>query len=196
MNQDYYIVRNVLDINIINFVYDYFKKKKKVATYLFNNNYIAPECEWYGSYIDKQIPNTYASYSDIVMETLLEQTQDTIELKINTKLIPTYSYARLYKNGDELHKHKDRKHCEISATMNLGGDKWPIYLEPNIKIMLNPSDILIYKGCKLEHWRKKFTGNECAQVFFHYNSVNNPLAESNKFDGRVFLGLPKFSTYE
>ena len=32
------------------------------------------------------------------------------------------------KRGDVLHRHKDRFSCEISTTMNLGGDDWPIYL--------------------------------------------------------------------
>ena len=30
-----------------------------------------------------------------------------------------------------LKRHKDRFSCEISTTMNLGGDPWPIYLEPS-----------------------------------------------------------------
>ena len=30
-----------------------------------------------------------------------------------------------------LKRHKDRFSCEISTTMNLGGDDWPIYLEPS-----------------------------------------------------------------
>jgi hypothetical protein len=27
-------------------------------------------------------------------------------------------------------RHKDRFSCEISTTLNLGGDPWPIYLSP------------------------------------------------------------------
>jgi hypothetical protein len=48
----------------------------------------------------------------------------------NLKLNPNYSYARIYKNGDVLRRHKDRFSCEISTTINLGGDDWPIYLDP------------------------------------------------------------------
>ena len=45
------------------------------------------------------------------------------------KLYPAYTYARIYKKGDDvLKRHKDRFSCEISTTMNLGGDDWPIYL--------------------------------------------------------------------
>ena len=35
------------------------------------------------------------------------------------KLYPAYTYARIYKKGDELKRHKDRFSCEISTTMNL-----------------------------------------------------------------------------
>ena len=51
----------------------------------------------------------------------------------NLDLIPTYSYAIAYKRGDKLRRHKDRPSCEISTTLNLGGDKWPIFLEPSGK---------------------------------------------------------------
>ena len=81
--------------------------------------------------------------------------------------------------------------------MNLGGDEWPIYLEPSgeegkegVKVLLNPGDMLIYRGCDLEHWRDPFAGDNCGQVFLHYNDLNGEFAEQNKYDGRPFLGLP------
>ena len=49
--------------------------------------------------------------------------------------------------------------------------------------------MLVYKGCELEHWREKFNGNICAQVFLHYNEILSN-KETNKFDGREHLGLP------
>tara|TARA_B100000035_G_scaffold16896_1_gene13609 strand:- start:59 stop:319 length:261 start_codon:yes stop_codon:yes gene_type:complete len=83
--------------------------------------------------------------------------------------------------------------------MNLGGDPWPIYLEPSgkegmkgVKVDLNPGDMLIYRGCELEHWRKKFKGTECVQVFLHYNDSKTPGAKNNIFDGRIHLGLPSW----
>ena len=55
-----------------------------------------------------------------------------MEKHTGLKLSETYSYARIYKKGDVLHRHKDRYSCEIS-TLNLGGDDWPIYLDPTGK---------------------------------------------------------------
>ena len=59
------------------------------------------------------------------------------------------------------------------------------------KVLLNVGDMLVYSGCELEHWREPFKGNTCGQVFLHYNHVNGPFADTNKFDGRPLLGLPK-----
>ena len=55
----------------------------------------------------------------------------TIEKHINLKLNEIL-YARVYK-GDVLKRHIDRFSCEISTTLNLGGNPWPIYLEPSGK---------------------------------------------------------------
>jgi hypothetical protein len=142
------------------------------------------------------------------METLLLKLWPLMEKEIGFKLVPTYAYARLYKKGDELKRHKDRTSCEISTTLNLGGDAWSIYLEPDatkgiktgnkyipsdspgIKIDLEPGDMLVYSGCIFEHWREKFTGENCGQVFLHYNNVATQ-GDQNKFDERPHLGLPK-----
>ena len=133
------------------------------------------------------------------METLLEKVKPTMEKHTGLKLSPTYSYARIYKNGDVLARHKDRYSCEISTTLNLGGDKWPIYLDPTsktgqagIKVDLEPGDMLIYSGCELEHWREEFKGKDCGQVFLHYNKSSSKKAKENLYDKRPFLGLPNW----
>ena len=59
-----------------------------------------------------------------------------------------------------------------------------------IKFDLKPGDILLYSGCELEHWRNEFKGNDCAQVFLHYNEKKGK--NTNKFDGRPMLGLPDY----
>ena len=119
-----------------------------------------------------------------------------MEKKIKEKITPTYSYARVYEKGAILKRHKDRPSCEISTTLNLGGDPWPIYLEPSgeegkkgIKVNLKPGDMLIYKGCDLEHWREQFKGKDCVQVFLHYN-LSSKKGDKNLFDKRPHVGLP------
>ena len=98
-----------------------------------------------------------------------------------------------------LHRHKDRYSCEISTTLNLGGDDWPIYLDPTgkegqagIKVDLKPGDMLIYSGCDLEHWREEFQGKDCGQVFLHYNKAGSKMAKENALDKRPMIGLPSW----
>ena len=61
-----------------------------------------------------------------------------------------------------------------------------------IKVDLNQGDMLVYRGCELEHWRNKFKGKDCAQVFLHYNNEKTPGSSQNLFDKRPHLGLPSW----
>ena len=193
----YTVLKNVISKDVADMAYSYFLNKRKVARVLFDERYISPFTDYYGVWNDEQVPNTYSHYADMLMETLLEKVKPTMEKHTGLKLSPTYSYARIYKNGDVLARHKDRYSCEISTTLNLGGDSWPIYLDPTgkegqagIKVDLEPGDMLIYSGCELEHWREEFKGKDCGQVFLHYNKSSSKKAKENLYDGRPFAGLP------
>ena len=208
--QGYVVLKNAIDKKLALFLYDYLLLKRKVATHLFKKNYFSPYDNILGSLSDTQVPETYCSYSDIAMENLLINLKPLMEKIVKFKLVPTYSYTRAYKKGDILKRHKDRPSCEISTTLNLGGDPWPIFIDgtgsnnvideyknihkPNApkgtKITLKPGDMLIYKGCDLEHWREAFKGKDCVQTFLHYNRASK--SNNNKFDGTSFLGLPSY----
>jgi hypothetical protein len=127
--------------------------------------------------------------------------KETLEENTGMELYPTYSYYRVYRPGDELPIHRDRKSCEISATVcfNYSYDKsvtWPLYIE-GVPVQLNPGDMAIYKGCELDHWRENFSLNGDhwhVQGFFHYVDVNGPNADC-KFDSRSSIGeLPNMTT--
>ena len=187
-------MREAISKELTEFCYEYFQTKRKVSQLFVERRYI-PKTEvdiGWGFWADVQAPNTYCVYGDIVMETLLTKLQPLMETEIKTKLYPTYSYARLYKNGDTLERHKDRFSCKISTTLNLGGDPWPIFLEPSGEkgkkgksILLESGDMLIYDGVNHEHWREAFKGESCGQVFLHYRGDRK-----NEYDSRPFLGLP------
>jgi len=193
----YSVLKNAISKELADFIYKYFLKKRDVAKVLFDSKYISPFTEYWGIWNDSQVSNTYSHYSDTAMETLLQEVKPVMEKHTGLNLSETYSYARIYKNGDILSRHKDRYSCEISTTLNLGGEPWPIYLDPTgkegragVKVDLKPGDMLIYSGCDLEHWREPFTGKNCGQVFLHYNKKNSQLAKQNEFDGRPMIGLP------
>ncbi len=207
----YKVIKNAVSYELANFCLNYFLLKRDAVEFMYKHN-IHAESSLLGTWKDQQIPNTYSHYADFVMETLLVKMLPIMKEHTGLDLLPTYSYARAYKKGDILKRHKDRPSCEISTTLNLGGDKWAIYIDPtgsnnvideykNIhkpnapkgdKVVLEVGDMLVYNGCELEHWREEFMGNICGQVFLHYNQVNGKFADSNKFDGRPMLGLPSF----
>ena len=208
----YHIIKGALNYEIANFIFNYFLLKRDAVKYMYQNN-MTWDNGMFGTWKDQQVPNTYSHYSDHVMETLLVKMLPVMAKETGLQLIPTYSYARLYKNGDILRRHKDRPSCEISTTLNLGGDPWPIFIDgtgadtvidefkqihkPNApkgtKVLLEVGDMLVYSGCELEHWREPFEGNTCGQVFLHYNHVNGPFAEKNRFDKSPMLGLPSIT---
>lgn len=188
---NFVIVKKAVPLDLAQFIFHYIMLKREVAKHLKSKNMLDEDFGLFGTWKDQQVPNTYSHYADIVMETLLVDLMPTMEKHTGMKLYPNYSYTRIYKHGDILAKHIDRKSCEISTTLSLGGEKWPIFLKTKTKthkVNLNPGDMLIYKGCILEHWREPFQGMHCAQAFFHYNNARKKNAI--KFDNRKHVGLP------
>jgi len=206
----YTVIRQAISKDMATFIYRYFLMKKQVYDTCLKQRYLSPYEFLLGQYdtVNEQVPHTYSCYADIVMETLILECQPIMEKATGLKLQPAYSYARLYKKGDVLERHKDRFSCEISTTMHLGGDEWSIYIDPTntethdakdpykiignkgVRIGLKPGDMLVYRGRDLEHWRNKFKGKSCGQVFLHYNNAKTPGSSQNRFDKRPHLGLP------
>ena len=206
----YQIIRGALPKGMANFIFNYMMLQRDAVDWMVKNNKLNPFNPFIGTRQDRQVPGAYAKYGDWVMETLLMYMIPIMKAKTGLELIPTYTYTRLYEKGQILKRHKDRPSCEISTTLHLGGDEWPIFLDPSganyvideyknihkpnapkgVRVDLKIGDMLIYSGCDLEHWREPFEGNICSQVFLHYNHANGPYAKTNFLDGRPLLGLP------
>ena len=207
----YQVIRNAISKELADIGYNYLQISAEADHWMLTNQVTHEKNPLIGNFKDAQVPGSYAKYADRLMEILLVQTIPVMKAKTNLDLIPTYSYARLYRTGNILNRHKDRPSCEISTTLNLGGDPWPIFIDPTgennvideyqgvikpdapkgVQVNLKPGDMLIYSGCELEHWREPFQGKLCGQVFLHYNHANGPFAKSNLYDKRPMLGIPK-----
>jgi len=207
----YQVIKGALSKEIANFIFNYMMLQRDAVDFMMKNNKVNPANPFMGTRTDQQIPGTYSRYADWVMETLLMFMIPIMKAKTGMELVPTYSYTRLYEKGNILHRHKDRSSCEISTTLHLGGDEWPIFLDPSgadfvsderkniikpgapkgIQVDLKVGDMLIYSGCELEHWREPFQGTVCSQVFLHYNHAKGPFAQTNLFDKRPMLGVRK-----
>ena len=207
----YQVLRNAISKDLAAFCYKYLQISAEADYWMLNNGVTHEGNKLIGTFNDRQVPNSYAKYGDRVMETLLVDTIKVMQKKTGLRLVPTYSYCRLYRTGNILKRHKDRPSCEISTTLNLGGDPWPILIDPTgsdnvideyknihkpgapkgVEVNLKPGDMLIYSGCELEHWREPFRGKLCGQVFLHYNHADGRFAKTNLYDKRPMLGIVK-----
>ena len=215
----YQVIRVALSKELANFMFNYMMLQREAVDFMFKHNRINPANPFVGLRDDPQTPGCYSKYGDWAMETLLMYMIPIMKEKTGMDLVPTYSYTRLYEKGNILHRHKDRPSCEVSTTLHLGGDPWPIFIDPTgqdfvigkrmpgekdvyeripilkpgapkgIKVDLKVGDMLLYSGCELEHWREPFEGTVCSQVFLHYNHANGPFAKTNLYDKRPMLGV-------
>ena len=206
----YQIIRGALSKELANFIFNYMMLQRDAVDWMVKHNKVNPANPFIGERTDKQVLGAYSKYADWVMETLLMFMIPIMKAKTGMELLPTYSYTRLYEKGNKLRRHKDRPSCEVSTTLHLGGDPWPIFLDPTggnfvidefkeihkpgapkgVRVDLKIGDMLIYSGCDLEHWREPFQGNICSQVFLHYNHAKGPFAQTNFLDKRPILGIP------
>lgn len=163
-----------------------------------------------------QVENAHSMYSDTLMETMMHFLQPHIEKYTGLSLCPTYSYYRVYRPGMSLDRHKDRPSCEISTTVCFGFKyinnldyKWGMYVDKDSRntvgeygefksagnlgklVTQEPGDLIIYRGCDVEHWRDPFVaapGSYHVQAFLHFIDKNGPHYPIHAYDKRPGLG--------
>ena len=198
---DYVIRRSFIDPNMCTLLYRYVCLAKARLEYIDLTTQGNFDEQAWGTFNDTQAPGDYSKYGDLIFDTLLELGVPTMKEMTGIDVIPTYSYHRLYTEKTILRRHKDRPSCELSTTLFLGHDisnlkeenySWPMGIKKKdgeeVEIHLNPGDMIIYRGCEVEHWRKQFKGLKHAQVFLHYNEKDGKY--HMPFDTRPMLGLP------
>ena len=181
----YVKVKNLIDAQTIATVSQYFENKINLG-------------QWVQTPLLTRFDSSkYGSYGDPLIEVLLKSCLPVIEKETGLELEPTYSFSRVYQEGEELEPHTDRESCEISVTVNVActmNEPWPIWMQYKnndpIKCMLKPGDAVIYKGCEVMHWRRPLEkGAINPQFMLHYVTKDGPNV-AYKFDKRAGLGLP------
>lgn len=136
---------------------------------------------------DNLVPNSFSAYALPKTEELLESLTKTIENMLGKELYPTYSYCRIYYTGATMPPHTDRNACEISMSLCVGGETWPLWFKDHGPVMLEPGSAVVYPGPLLEHWREEYKGVGCTQVFLHWVDANGPFADW-RYDRRPAIG--------
>ena len=167
-------IENVIDKKVAEFLYEYVKLEAyRLSTieHVIDKNDPDYDKSVWGHFDDPQAAGDFSRYGDLTFDTILAG------------------------------RHKDRPSCEISATMCIGYNtsnlqnknpdyNWPMFVKNSneeTSVNLNPGDILIYKGCELEHWREPYEGLNQAQAFFHFNEKQGKY--DILYDCRPALGL-------
>lgn len=157
------IVKNFIDPLFARSLYEYLKFSTQVSIMRGENIYIS-----------KNVPGCVCQKAnDLMLDSVLKTCKSKVEELTGLNLLPTYSMARIYTNGNELKKHVDRPACEISVTIKLSDStnyNYPIYMGGN-EVILSDGDAVIYKGMEVTHWREKCDANEkyyLGQLFLHY----------------------------
>jgi len=128
---------------------------------------------------DRQCPSSPGMYDFMPFVRLLVEKVPYVSDLIGEPVLPTYAYARAYKHGEALRRHRDRAACEVSVTLNLAKSKpWPICIQrpdgSEVCLEQNPGDAMLYLGCVADHWRERYSGDHHVQVFLHYVRANGP----------------------
>lgn len=133
----------------------------------------------------QQVVGAHAVYADHLMESLLLHYKPIIEHELEMKLLPTYSFYRVYRRGHELVPHTDRPSCEISLSVCYNFDykgkdySWDLVMD-GTPLKMSPGDGAVYRGIDIPHWREPFNVPQDSyhiQAFYHYVDANGKYAE-------------------
>jgi len=186
------IIRGYIEPAIMDLFYQYCKiQVQRTSFKKLNSESYNPD--WDGRFGDSLVANTFARYADPLWESLMLSSVNALEHYTGLSLVPGFSYWRFYQQGDTLIKHADRMGCEISVTMCIGyeGESWPIFVETESytgPVVLEPGDMLVYKGCEVQHWREEYKGSHQAQVFMHLDRADKE--DNNFLDSKPMPAIP------
>lgn len=188
-NNKYVIIRNVLSEELLSIMEKYYSIKFLIQKDFDFDFASVVNDDW-----DSVQPFSIRSYADAMTESLLlfllPKVREVSEIET---LEPSYSFCRFYEKGQWLEQHSDRPSCQYSVTlpvMSFDKTPWIIYMGGS-EIDLSLGDMVIYKGCEAEHWRKPFEGNYQTQAHLHYVNSADPAYAPYVNDGRSSLGMKK-----
>ena len=144
------------------------------------------------------------------MQAFLWALTPAMEIVTGQRLVPTYDYFRIYREGDICRVHRDRPACEhsLSLTLDYSDDvPWPLEIgasgmdgpddnnnaddfgmEKSLTMAMKVGDAVAYRGVTHRHGRTQPNPNAwSAHLFLHWVDPDGPFA-NQAFDG---AGEPK-----
>ena len=90
----YTVIKKAISYELANFAYNYLLLKREAVKWMHQNNYISKYTPGFGTWEDKQIPNTYSIYGDTFMETLMMKVLPVMQQRTDE----SYSLLHLHSN--------------------------------------------------------------------------------------------------
>jgi hypothetical protein len=167
---NYLVVRNVLDPYLVKFLASYYQSVRNNEAGNFETDRTSLNCN-----------------GDACGDTVMYSLRTKIEELVGLELLPTYSFVRIYKNGESVGRHRDGPANQVSCTMCVSRDDvdWPLKFSDGTtedQVVLEPGDGVVYRGYMMDHWRDKFTGNNQVQVIVGF------VVKDGGFDEHRFYG--------
>ena len=104
MIEDYKIIRGAVSTELCEFLALEYEMMEEVCKVLYA-----------GADLSDLEENTFARYAPLMFEALMVKLNPLVAKEWGSKLVPVYSYARIYYKGSQLKKHFDRPSSEVSV---------------------------------------------------------------------------------
>lgn len=182
MDFKYQIIENFIEDDFIDFIQDYYSMKINSKSYTIEENKFT-----YG----------YSFYGNPLMETILQNSCESLSSIVGENLLPTYSYVNFHMNGDA-YNHKRNNSSEVSALLCLGSSDdsnlGPVNFTKGKMIQeeihLKKGDLFLYNNLNSSCERNPLETDwllEANLNFVLFGGDN----EEFIYDKRQYLGFPK-----
>ena len=182
MDFKYQIIENFIEEDFIDFIQDYYSMKINSRSYTTEKNKFT-----YG----------YSFYGDPLMETILQNSCESLSSIIGLSLLPTYSYVNLHMCGD-VYEHSKSDSSEVSALLCLGSsdDKilGPVYFTKGKmvqeELQLKKGDLFLYNNLNSTCKRTSLETKWLLEANFNF-VLGGGHNEDSIYDKRPYLGFNK-----
>jgi hypothetical protein len=172
-DNNYFFVPELLDKHLVKFLASYYQAAKDGHVGFFDLDPTSLNCN-----------------GDAVADAVLYLMRDKLEKLTGLELLPSYSFVRIYRQGEKVGKHTDGPENQISCTMCVSRDEvdWPLFVSfkgVEDSFVMQPGDGVIYRGYEVNHWRDKFSGENQVQV------IIGLVEKGSEFEDKKYYGRPE-----
>lgn len=175
--ENFKLIKNFIEKDFIEFIQDYFSIK--INSNQYDKNF-------------KYFTNGYEFYGDSLVETILQNSCESLSELIGVKLLPSHSITNMFMKGDD-YKQYVNNFSEISAILFLGSsnpkNNFSIQFNNESELNLNIGDLVIFENKKISPKKIKISDNWVLQCTLNFVDHEGNFKDYI-YDNRKYLGFP------